>query len=513
MSVPTRPSSVRPVALSALAEVAGLASPATDVDVTGVCLRSGSVVAGDLFAALPGARTHGAAFAAQARAAGAVAVLTDPDGVGHATAAGLPTLVAADPRSLLGTLAATVYGHPATALSLVGVTGTQGKTTTTQLLSAGLAAAGRRTAVIGTMGTWVDGEQVKTPLTTPEAPDLHAMFAVMRERGVDVCAMEVSSHALVLGRVDGVMFDVAVFLNFGRDHLDFHGDVEHYLAAKASLFTPERARRALLNADDRVVAGLLERLEIPVHTFSPAGGTADWRCVDLALRPDGSDFTVEGPGGLRTRVSTNLPGDFNAANVLAGLAAAGEAGYDVPAVAAGMAEITSVAGRLERVDAGQAFAVVVDYAHKPDAVSAVLRALRAVTAGRLWIVLGAGGDRDHGKRALMGRAAADIADVLVVTDDNPRGEDPAVIRAAIIEGAREALTSPSRRGRVEIHEVAGRQAAIERALVGAADADTVLIAGKGHETGQEVGDRVIAFDDRAVARDILTGLTGVGSTR
>ncbi|MDX6297597.1 MAG: UDP-N-acetylmuramoyl-L-alanyl-D-glutamate--2,6-diaminopimelate ligase, partial [Nocardioidaceae bacterium] len=314
-------------------------------------------------------------------------------------------------------------------------------------------------------------------------------------------------HALVLGRVDGVVFDVAVFLNFGRDHLDFHPDVEHYFAAKASLFSPERARRGLLNVDDPAVAALVGRLDIPVRTFSPSGGPADWRSTGVTLRADGSDFELDGPHGLRTRVSTRLPGEFNVANALAVLASVGEAGLDVRSAAAGLAGIGAVPGRLEPVDEGQPFTLVVDYSHKPDAVTAALGAMRAVTTGRLWIVLGAGGDRDHGKRALMGDAAARLADVVVVTDDNPRSEDPALIRAALLAGARGARDDA---GSAEVLEIADRREAIERAVSAARAGDTVVIAGKGHETGQEVAGQVIAFDDRAVAREALTRLAGKG---
>lgn len=518
VTVHERPLRVVPVALSALAAVADAEGPARDVEVTGISMRSGSVVPGDLYAALPGATTHGARFVEQATLAGARAILTDRAGVELAQS-DLPTLVVERPRRVVGRVAAAVYGSPSEAFRLVGVTGTQGKTTTTQLLAWGLAAAGRRTAVIGTMGSWVNGERVSTSLTTPEAPDLHALFAVMRERGVEVCAMEVSSHALVMGRVDGVRFDVAVFLNFGRDHLDFHGDVDHYLRAKASLFCPDRTRRALLNADDPTVAALGDRLDVPVHTFSADGGDADWRCRELRLGADGSEFVLTGPGGQETPASTRLTGDFNVANALAALAAAGEIGLDVSAMAAGVAQVKTVSGRLERIDVGQPFTVVVDYAHKPDAVTAALRALRPVTAGRLLVVLGAGGDRDPGKRELMGAAAARLADVVVITDDNPRTEDPARIRAGLLAGARAAVTEGDLRGSggaradVAIHEVGDRRAAIEGALGSALPGDTVLVAGKGHETGQDVAGTVLPFDDRSVVREVLHAVLrrGAGS--
>lgn len=512
MSLPTRPDVVEPVALSAIARLVAASPPRVDTLVTGVCLRSASVRPGDLYAALPGARTHGARYVEQARSAGAVAVLTDEAGAAitadAAQSRGLATVVVDDPRAVLGAVASFVYGSPATSFTLVGVTGTQGKTTTTQLLAAGLAASGRRTAVVGTIGTWIDGEQVKTSLTTPEAPDLHAMFAVMREREVEVCAMEVSSHSLVLGRVDGVVFDVAVFVNFGRDHLDFHDNVESYFAAKASMFTPDRARRALLNADDERVVTLGDRLQIPTRTFSAAGGPATWRCRDVALRATGSEFVLVGPDRQPVPVTIRLPGDFNVANALAALAAIGEAGFDVPGAAAGLAQVETVSGRVERVEGGQPFTVLVDYAHKPDAVRAVLLALRPVTVGRLWIVLGAGGDRDHGKRVLMGAAAAELADVVVVTDDNPRTEDPTLIRSALLAGARDSPTVPS----AEVVEVPGRREAITHALAGARRGDTVLVAGKGHESGQEVAGEVLPFDDRVVVREVLADLAGTGWT-
>ncbi|MEJ7629689.1 MAG: UDP-N-acetylmuramoyl-L-alanyl-D-glutamate--2,6-diaminopimelate ligase [Nocardioidaceae bacterium] len=506
MTVDERPRRVVPVSLSALATVAGAGEPSRDVELTGVSMRSGSVRPGDLYAALPGATTHGARFAEQAGASGARAILTDEDGVELARAADLPTLVVERPRAVLGRVAAAVYGSPAEAVTLVGVTGTQGKTTTTQLLSRGLAAAGRRTAVIGTMGSWVGGKRVSTSLTTPEAPDLHALFAVMRERAVEVCAVEVSSHALVMGRVDGVRFDVAVFLNFGRDHLDFHRDVDDYFEAKAGLFSSGRTRRALLNADDPSVAALGKRLDVPVRTFSPSGEVADWRCREVRLRADGSDFVLAGPDDVETAVSISLAGDFNVANAGAALAAVGEVGLEVGAAAAGIARVEAVSGRLERIDVGQSFAVVVDYAHKPDAVTAALRALRAVTPGRLLVVLGAGGDRDPGKRELMGAAAVRLADLVVVTDDNPRTEDPAQIRAALLAGAR-AAAGPT----VEIREVGDRRAAIERAIRAARPGDTVLVAGKGHETGQDVAGRVLPFDDRVVVREILRAPAGTGA--
>lgn len=490
----TRPAEAPRTPLATLAQWLGAAveGDPTDVTVTGVSLSSQRVRPGDLYAALPGARAHGVDFAAAAVEAGAVAILTDPAGAERAPA-GVPLLVVDRPRAVLGRLAAHVHGDPATAMRMIGVTGTQGKTTTTRLLESGLSLAGVPAAVIGTVGTRVAGEDVKTTLTTPEAPDLHGLFAMMRERGVEACAMEVSSHALVMGRVDGVVFDVAVFLNLGRDHLDFHADVEDYYRAKASLFTPERARLALVNVDDEHGRRLAGETSLPVRTLSTVADSADWTVADVELRPDGSTFTVVAPDGRRLPAGCPLPGDFNVANTLAAVAAAGEAGLDAAAVAAGIAGSGGVPGRLERVDAGQDFEVVVDYAHKPDAVEAAIRTLRPLTEGRVIVVLGAGGDRDPGKRPIMAGIAARLADLLVVTDDNPRTEDPAAIRAAMLAGVEEG----------EAVEVGDRRAAIREALGRARPGDIVLVAGKGHETGQEIDGVVHPFDDREVVREEL----------
>jgi UDP-N-acetylmuramoyl-L-alanyl-D-glutamate--2,6-diaminopimelate ligase len=469
------------------------------VTLTGLTMSSRSVQAGDLYVAPAGATTHGARFAADAVGAGAVAVLTDRAGVRLCQEAGVdvPVVVVPAPRSVVGDLAALLYGDPATALRLLAVTGTQGKTTTTRLAEGALQAGGTPAAVIGTVGTRIDGSDVASALTTPEAPELHALFAVMRERGVEACAMEVSSHALVMGRVDGVVFDVSAFVNLGRDHLDFHADVEDYFRAKASLFTPERSRLALVNIDDDYGRRLAAETVIPVRTFSPGGGAADWRATDITATPTGSVFTVHGPAG-EERVEVPIPGDFNVANALCAVAGLAELGYDVAEVAAGMRRVAGVPGRLEPVAAGQGFLAVVDYAHKPDAVEAVLRSLRSRTPGRLVVVIGAGGDRDRGKRPLMGEVAGRLADVVVVTDDNPRSEEPAAIRAELLAGARG--------GSAEVHEVGDRGEAIRFAVSLADEDDCVVVAGKGHERGQEVAGTVHPFDDRTALRAALDAL-------
>ncbi|WP_110238681.1 UDP-N-acetylmuramoyl-L-alanyl-D-glutamate--2,6-diaminopimelate ligase [Nocardioides gilvus] len=464
------------------------------VEITGLMLNTQRVLPGDMYAALPGTRVHGATYVPQALAAGARAVLTDAAGAAMVPA-DVPVVVVDAPRHHLGALAARLYGEPATAMRMVGVTGTQGKTTVTQLAEGGLARSGTPAAVVGTVGTRIAGVDIPSTLTTPEAPELQALFALMREREVELCAMEVSSHALVMGRVDAVLFDVATFLNLGRDHLDFHADMEEYFAAKASLFTPQRARRGLVNVDDAHGRRLAADAKIETATFSASGAEADWRAVDVNCGAHGSTFTVLGPDGLILHTSVPLPGDFNVANALAAIASVALAGQDPVGVAAGIANGPGVPGRLESIEEGQEFAVVVDYAHKPDAVEATLRTLRPLTRGRLIVVLGAGGDRDTGKRPLMGEIAARLADVLVVTDDNPRSEDPAVIRAAVLAG----VTEP----RAEVLEIGERRSAIREALRLAAPGDIVLVAGKGNESGQEIAGVTWPFDDREVVREEL----------
>ncbi len=470
-----------------LAVAAGLRPdrPVAGATVTGCTLDSRKVRPGDLYAALSGAQAHGADFAAAAVAAGATAILTDPAGAGRCAAYDVPVLVDDDPRGVLGAVAAWVYGDPSADLLVLGVTGTNGKTTTAFLLEAGLRAAGQATGLLGTVVTRIGDQAVPSLRTTPEAPDLQALFATMRERGVTAVAMEVSSHALALGRVDGVRFDTSVFTNLSQDHLDFHPSMAAYEAAKASLFTAARSRRGVVDIDDPAGQRLFASASIPITTYGERG---QWRAAEVELRADGSSFRLVGPG-VDVPASVRLPGAFNVSNAVAALACLVVAGIPLADAVRGIASLTGVPGRMERIDAGQPFTAIVDYAHTPEAVTTLLAAVRALTAGRVVVVLGCGGDRDRGKRPLMGRAAVAGADLAVLTSDNPRGENPLTILAEM--AAPGAVVEPDRRR------------AIELAVRGARPGDVVVVAGKGHERGQEIAGTVTPFDDRQVLRETL----------
>ena len=487
-----RPERVEPVALSAL--FADGALRGHDVEIRGVTASSGSVRPGDLFAALPGRSGHGARFAPAALEAGAVAVLTDADGA-RTLPDTVPVALVDDVRSVLGNLSAAVYGRPSAAMSVLGVTGTSGKTTTTFLLRAGLLAAGRVPGVIGTVATLIGDEEVSTGFTTPEAPETQALLAVMAERGVTDVAMEVSSHALAMGRADGIEFAVGAFTNLSEDHLDFHTDMDDYFAAKSKLFEPGRTRRPVVVVDDTWGRTLAGRIPGCVTVATRDDLSATWQAGRISESGDGStSFRVRGPG-TELDMGCAIPGRYNVANALLALAMLDAIGI-APEIAAPALRAATVPGRMERIDAGQPFLAVVDYSHKPAAVEGALRALRPLTEGRLIIVLGCGGDRDRGKRPHMGEIAARDADLLVVTDDNPRSEDPAAIRQAMLAGA--LGVADGERG--EVIEVDGRAAAISAAVARARPGDTVLVAGKGHETGQEIAGVVYPFDDREVLR-------------
>ncbi len=484
-----------------------------DVAVTGVTLRAQDARPGDLFAALPGSATHGGRYAGDAIDRGAVAVLTDAAGVAELSdlVTAVPVLMHPDTRGVLGGLAAAVYGHPSEKMTVVGITGTSGKTTTAYMVESALRAAGRTTGLIGTIGVRIDGVDIPSALTTPEAPALQAMLAAMAERGVDTVVMEVSSHALALGRVDGTVFAVAGFTNLSRDHLDFHSSMEAYFDAKALLFdpgSPLRARHAVVCVDDDAGRAMADRFgdAITVRTTDQPARPGQWSAVDVAPREPGgqgapargSEFTAVDPAGGRHRVGIGLVGRYNVANALLALAVVDAIGVSPERAAPGLLQ-TQVPGRMEDVDVGQDFLALVDYAHKPGALRAVLTAL-ARPGRRLAVVFGAGGQRDPGKRRPMGEVAAELADLVVVTDDNPRNEEPAEIRREIVAGASA--------GAAEVVEIADRREAIRYAVAWAGPGDVVLIAGKGHETGQAAGGTTRLFDDRVELAEALTDRDG-----
>jgi UDP-N-acetylmuramoyl-L-alanyl-D-glutamate--2,6-diaminopimelate ligase len=501
-----RPATVRAILLADVAALLGVRAPDGEAAVTGVTLDSRAAVPGDLYAALPGANAHGAAFASGAVKGGAVAVLTDPAGAGLLDDVGVevPRVVVDDPRASLGSVASVVYGTQRLPLRLYGITGTNGKTTTAYLVSSALGALGQTTGLIGTVETRIGEERVKSVRTTPESTDLHALLAVMAERGLDACVMEVSSHALDLHRVDGVVYDVALFTNLSQDHLDFHGGMREYFLAKAALFTPGRSRQGVVCVDDQWGQELAGLATVPLTTLSSRPeAPADWQLV--ADEADPMAFTLA-DGATTLRLRSALPGDFNRVNTALAALALLVSGHGPAEVERACAADPHVPGRMEQVtvEGGEHLPrVVVDYAHTPEAVAAALRALRPTTPGRLVVVLGAGGDRDRGKRSAMGRAAAEHADLVFVTNDNPRSEDPASIRAAVLAGAREAGAG------AELHDVERRSLAIARAVHTAhrsGPGSTVAVVGKGHETGQEVAGTIHPFDDREEVRKALQQL-------
>lgn len=502
-----RPSHPAGQALGPLADrIGAVITPADEgreTVLTGVTLRSQDAEPGDLFAALPGASSHGGRYASDAVRRGAVAVLTDSDGLALMGAqASVPVLVRPDPRSVLGELAATVYGNPSRHLRVIGVTGTSGKTTTTYLVEAGLRAAERVAGLIGTVGIRIAGADLPSKLTTPEAPDLQALLALMLEQDIDTVVMEVSSHALSLGRVDGVEFAVGGFTNLSRDHLDFHPTMEEYFDTKARLFapgSPTAAAASVVCIDDDAGRAMADLAPNPV-TVSATGRAADWRVEDIRTVERGAqEFLAVDPAGVHHALRVGLPGRYNVANCLLAAALLDAVGVSPEQAAPGLRD-ARVPGRLEPIDRGQEFLALVDYAHKPGALRAVLETLREQTAGRVAVVFGAGGNRDPGKREPMGQVAAELADLVVVTDDNPRDEDPAAIRSSIVAGASG--------GRARVIEIGDRREAIDRAVAWARAGDVVLIAGKGHEAGQTSHGQTRPFDDRD---ELAESLEAMGS--
>ena len=477
--------------------------------VRGLAYHTRDVADGTLFFCVPGLKSDGHDFAAAAAAAGAAALVCERE-----TGAGLPEVLVASVRRAMALMAARWYGDPSRRLRVVGVTGTNGKTTTAHLTAALFAAAGQRCGLLGTVVNRIGGVEHAVTLTTAESLDLQRMFAEMVAAGDEACAFEVSSHALAQDRAAGIDFDAVVFSNLTRDHLDYHKDLEDYFRAKRRLFLPDEARqgaaKAVVNSGDEFGARLAGECA-PLYgddlwTCAVVDGgdapVADVQARDLELRGDGSAFTLLCPRlGLEERVDLLLAARFNVENAVAAAAAGLALGLPPEAVLRGLSTTEGVPGRFQAVRAGQPFGVVVDYSHTPDSLANALTAARAVTEGRVLVVFGCGGDRDRGKRPLMGEIGARLADRAVITSDNPRTEDPAAIIAEIVAGVPE-----ERAAAVAVEP--DRRTAIRIALAAADEGDTVVIAGKGHEQGQLVGDRKIPFDDRTVAAELIAELGG-----
>jgi UDP-N-acetylmuramoyl-L-alanyl-D-glutamate--2,6-diaminopimelate ligase len=467
-------------------------------EISGITHDSRRVEAGDLFVALIGDRRDGRTFVPEAVERGATAVLaagSQPPGVT------VPWLEAEDPRALIGPLAARLCEHPDREMAMIGVTGTNGKSTVVELIRAILDAAGRPSASIGTLG-YRFGELIfSAERTTPEASDLFRMLRSMRQAGAEAAVMEVSSHALRLARVEGVAFDLALFTNLSRDHFDFHRDFEDYYEAKRRLFFQlKTGGRAVINVGDPY--GRRLAAELPDAVTFGAGGDVASQAMELDER--GIRATVTTPRGP-LEVCTGLLGAFNLDNVLAAVAAAEALGVERSAVRRGLATAKPLAGRLEPVAAGQPFPVLVDYAHTDAALAAALRSVREFTGRKVLVVFGCGGDRDAGKRVLMGRAAGQLADAAIATSDNPRSEDPAQILTSVEEGLKQA-------GAVDYEVIVDRRAALRRAVERADSGWAVLVAGKGHEDVQIIGERKVPFSDRAELMAALEERFGAGTT-
>jgi len=462
-----------------------------DVAVTGIAYRSDEVRPGDAFFCISGFVHDGHDFASDAARRGASVLVVERD----VQAEGVVVIRVPDTRSALALASAAFWGHPSRGIRVVGVTGTNGKTTTTYLIESMMRAAGHVTGLVGTVETRIADDRYETARTTPESADLQALFAQMRDAGVTAASMEVSSHAIDLHRVDGVRFAVAAFTNLTQDHLDYHHTIEEYFAVKRRLFTELDVQSRVVNTDDALGAAMAAELGevLEVGLDGEAGVTAR----QVSLSAVGSDFELVTPDGS-CAVHLPLAGAFNVSNALVAAGCAYVLGIDVHTMAEGIRSVPQVPGRLEKIDEGQSFGVYVDYAHTPDSLAKAADAVRSVTAGRVIVVFGCGGDRDPEKRPLMGQAAVAHADYVVLTSDNPRSEDPVGIILQIEDGAR--------RGPAPFEVEVDRRKAISRALGRASEGDAVLIAGKGHEDYQIFADRTIRFDDREVAREELMAL-------
>ena len=488
------------LSLSEIATLVGTSDAnleSSDLSITGITVDSNDVIQGDLFVALPGANSHGSKFIDSAVANGAIAVLTDMSANVHAD---IPVLRVNDPRLWVGVIADKFYRNPSSAINVFGITGTNGKTTTSYLLQQIWDFNNRNSGLIGTIETRIGDEIFPNKRTTPEAPELQSIFAIMRERHNLNVVMEVSSHALALNRVEGTKFSVVAFTNLSHDHLDFHETMENYFQAKSRLFKYGFSEKAIINIDDSWGKRLFEETEIEKLSISTHDQKANWKIIDSSLADPSSssksvvELTIAGPGGILLSIATPLMGDYNSANVLMALALAVESGIDPLSAANALSNAKGAPGRMESIELGQRFTAVIDYAHSPDAVSAALKAVRSSTKGRIIAVLGCGGDRDAAKRPLMGQALISGADLAIFTSDNPRSEDPLSILNQMHEGMK--LT--------ENHFViVDRSEAIKFAIENAVEGDCVLVLGKGHETGQEIKGKISPFDDRVELKNAI----------
>lgn len=497
-----RPSRIDPISVTAIFALLGTRAQALDGGdgiVTGASVDSREVQQGDLFGAYAGLVHHGARFAPQAVAAGAAAILTDEEGLALVREAGLtvPAIVAQNPRDAMGEASAALYGHPSKALTFVGVTGTNGKTTTSYFIDNALAQVHERRGLFGTVELRLGDEAIESPRTTVEAPVLHGFLARMVEEGVTAAVTEVSSHAAALDRIAGVDFAVAVFTNLQWDHLDFHHTMDQYLADKAKLFAPGRARRGVVCIDDQYTQRFARQAQIPIETVStrPESPRGDWNVRDANIGLDGvgSSFILVDPNGGEHPAQSPLPGLVNVSNAAVAIVAAHAAGVPLELAIAGVATAHAVPGRMERVIERSAVdpLAIVDYAHTPDALTLALQGVRPITPGKLILIFGSDGDRDQGKRPVMGEIAAQLADVIVLTDENPRSEVPGDIRAAIREGIQKVRPDLK-----DVHEVEPRVAAVEYGLRLGRPGDTVIVTGKGHEPTQEIAGVFHRYNDK-----------------
>ena len=484
--------SARGERLSRLARViGGERVGAADPLILDVTHDSRQVGAGSLFVAVRGMTVDGHRFIGQAVSQGAAAVVCE-----EPIDPAIPHVVVGDARSSMARLAAEVHGHPSRELAVVGLTGTNGKTSVSFMLESMLRFVGRRTGLIGTVMTRIGDEQIPTLRTTPESTDFQRLLREMATRGAEVVVTEVSSHALRLGRVDETWFQVVAFTNLSQDHLDFHRDMEDYYQAKASLFEPRFSNRAVICIDDAWGVRLANDTTIGVRTVS-MGGDADLTARITSRSLAGTELMITFPDAQKRTVLVPLLGDFNAENAIVAAGCALDLGFTVDQISESLAQATAAPGRFELVSGDDAITVIVDYAHTPDGIEAAIESVRHLSSGRVIAVIGAGGDRDRAKRPLMGRAGS-AADVLIVTSDNPRTEDPAVIIDEILAG----VTA------TEVMTLVDRRDAIHAAVDAASEGDVVLVLGKGHERSQEIGDRVLPFDDRLVSRTALAERRG-----